>query len=137
VVASEALARGPARSELASALVVPYAPQPAILARAAAFVTHGGAGSVTESLDAGVPLVIVPLSGDQGIQARLVRASGAGLAVERRDLTPASARASLTALLAPDSPERARARQIEDAWRDLDGAARAARAIRERSAEVA
>jgi MGT family glycosyltransferase len=65
-----ALATGAARFNVlgplpSSWLVAPSLPQVALLARAAAAVTHGGNNSVTECLTAGVPMVVLPLSTDQ------------------------------------------------------------------------
>jgi UDP:flavonoid glycosyltransferase YjiC (YdhE family) len=104
-------------------------PQRALLARAAAFVTHGGANSVAEALDAGVPPIVVPLSGDQGLQARIVEACGAGLGLERAGVGDATAAAALARAMAPDGSLVAGARRIRDAWRGVDGALVAARAI--------
>ena len=42
------------------------------LQRAAAFVTHGGMNSVSESLRMGVPMVTVPQMGEQEIVSRRV-----------------------------------------------------------------
>ncbi len=44
-----------------NAVACRYVPQLAVLARASALVTHGGANSVMEAIAAGVPLLIVPL----------------------------------------------------------------------------
>ena len=52
------------------------------LAGAAAFVTHGGAGTTLAALAAGVPMAVLPVSADQPLNARLVAAHGAGLAFE-------------------------------------------------------
>ena len=49
---------------------------------AAAMVSHGGAGSVRTALASGLPLVVMPLFGDQPHNARAVAAAGAGIAVE-------------------------------------------------------
>lgn len=57
-------------------------PQADVLREAAAVVGHGGFGTTTGALRAGVPQVVVPLfSADQAINARHVAAAGAGLAV--------------------------------------------------------
>jgi zeaxanthin glucosyltransferase len=56
-----------------------YAPQPAILQRSAAFVTHGGANSVMEAIQAGVPMLISPMCNDQFHQAYFVERTGIGL----------------------------------------------------------
>ena len=65
-----ALATGAARINVlgplpSSWLVAPSLPQVALLARAAAAVTHGGNNSVTECVTAGVPMVVLPFSTDQ------------------------------------------------------------------------
>ncbi len=63
-------------------IVVNYAPQRAVLERAALTVCHSGNNTVLESLASGVPVVAVALNGDQyGVAARLER-SGAGKRME-------------------------------------------------------
>jgi UDP:flavonoid glycosyltransferase YjiC (YdhE family) len=59
-----------------------WVPMADALARAAAFVTHGGAGTTLAALAAGVPMAVLPISADQPLNARLVAAHGAGLALE-------------------------------------------------------
>ncbi|MEV6488001.1 glycosyltransferase, partial [Actinoplanes sp. NPDC051633] len=51
-----------------------------VLPRAAAFVHHGGAGSVLGGLAAGVPQLVTPGAGDRRHNARLLAERGAGLA---------------------------------------------------------
>ncbi len=59
-------------------IVVHNAPQLAVLERTTATFCHGGTNTVLESLAAGVPVLAMPLAGDQfGSAARLVRC-GAG-----------------------------------------------------------
>ncbi|HEV7760504.1 MAG TPA: nucleotide disphospho-sugar-binding domain-containing protein [Acidimicrobiales bacterium] len=59
-------------------VVVPRAPLPALIRRAAAVVCDGGDATVAEALSFGVPLVVAPLIADQPIVAgQLVRASAA------------------------------------------------------------
>jgi hypothetical protein len=52
----------------------------AVLAHASAAVGHGGAGTTLSGLAAGVPLVVVPLFGDQPFNAVRVAVAGAGVA---------------------------------------------------------
>ena len=52
-----------------------------VLARANVAVSHGGFGTTLGAVAAGVPLVVVPLFGDQPDSARRVEAVGAGVAV--------------------------------------------------------
>jgi UDP:flavonoid glycosyltransferase YjiC (YdhE family) len=46
-------------------LLVPYTPQIEILKRADLFITHAGMNSVNEAIHYGVPIITLPLSGDQ------------------------------------------------------------------------
>ena len=67
-----------------------WVPMDQMLAGAAAFVTHGGAGTTLAALAAGVPMAVLPVSADQPLNARLVAARGAGLALaEAAALRPA------------------------------------------------
>ncbi len=59
-------------------LVVGYAPQLELLARAALTITHAGLNTVLESLSSGVPMIAIPVGNDQpGVAAR-VKWLGAG-----------------------------------------------------------
>ncbi|MFO0799269.1 MAG: glycosyltransferase [Gemmataceae bacterium] len=64
---------------------VTYAPLDVLLPRTAAFVHHGGVGSMSQALAAGVPQLVMPLAHDQFDNlARAVRLGvGEGLAVKR------------------------------------------------------
>jgi UDP:flavonoid glycosyltransferase YjiC (YdhE family) len=53
-----------------------------ILEHAALVVCHGGSGTVFGSIDAGVPLVVLPSFSDQFANGRLVERHGVGLTVE-------------------------------------------------------
>jgi UDP:flavonoid glycosyltransferase YjiC (YdhE family) len=56
-----------------------WVPQAKVLAHAAVVVCHGGSGTTLGSLEAGVPLVVVPLFADQPHNAVRVAAAGAGI----------------------------------------------------------
>jgi UDP:flavonoid glycosyltransferase YjiC (YdhE family) len=58
-----------------------WVPQHDVLAHAAAVVCHGGSGSTIGALEAGRPLVVVPLFADQPGNAKRVEAVGAGVSV--------------------------------------------------------
>jgi UDP:flavonoid glycosyltransferase YjiC (YdhE family) len=61
-----------------SPIVVSYAPQLALLARASLCITHGGVNTVMESLRFAVPMIAVPITNDQPAVAARVRWTGAG-----------------------------------------------------------
>ncbi len=107
-------------------LVANYVPQLEILARADAFVTHGGANSVMEGMYSGVPLLVVPLTSDQPLQAELVTRANGGVALAREDVTTGSALTALGRLLEPDGPIRRAVAGIQQAYRANDGARAAA-----------
>jgi zeaxanthin glucosyltransferase len=68
-------------------LVVRYAPQLALLQRAALTIFHGGLNTALESLAHGVPMVAVPVTLDQpGVGARLAW-TGTGTAIPASKLT--------------------------------------------------
>jgi UDP:flavonoid glycosyltransferase YjiC (YdhE family) len=52
------------------------------MSHAAAMVCHGGSGTVTMGLAAGVPMAVVPLFADQPYNAQSIAAIGAGIALE-------------------------------------------------------
>lgn len=64
-----------------------YVPQLEVLQRADVFVTHGGMNSSSEGLYFGVPLVVIPVMGDQPVIAKRVEELGAGLQLDRKQLT--------------------------------------------------
>ena len=63
-----------------------WAPQRFVLSRASLFLTRGGLNSVSESLLAGVPLLVFPQIGEQQLVATQVRDAGAGLIMSERGL---------------------------------------------------
>jgi UDP:flavonoid glycosyltransferase YjiC (YdhE family) len=83
------------------ALVVAWAPQPAVLAHPATrlFVSHGGMGSTHEGLSAGVPILCLPFSGDQPTVAAQLVSRGLGLALQPTRLRVAELLATLRRLL--------------------------------------
>jgi UDP:flavonoid glycosyltransferase YjiC (YdhE family) len=58
-----------------------WLPFPSVFPVSAGVVHHGGAGTVMTALAAGTPQLVVPGAGDRRVNAELVAARGAGLAV--------------------------------------------------------
>jgi UDP:flavonoid glycosyltransferase YjiC (YdhE family) len=69
----------------ANVRVEAWVPQRDVLPHVAALVCHGGSGTVTGALAAGIPLVVVPLGADQPENARRIAAAGAGIALPKPD----------------------------------------------------
>ncbi|MEB3370813.1 macrolide family glycosyltransferase [Saccharopolyspora mangrovi] len=67
-------------------------PQPAVLRRAAAFVSHAGMNSTMESVHAGVPLVAVPQMPEQAANAARAEELGLGVKLDTDTVTAAELR---------------------------------------------
>lgn len=99
-----------------------FVPHSRVLRKSACAVTHGGMGATQKALAAGVPVVAVPFGRDQMEVARRVQASGAGLRLPSRRLSPARLRAAV--LDAMD--RRPAAQELARALAAAGGAPRAA-----------
>jgi MGT family glycosyltransferase len=125
-----ALSNADARKLPGQPLVVRYAPQRTLLARAALTIAHGGLNTVLDSLSFGVPLVVVPVTHEQpGIAAR-VAWSGAGRVVPLRRVTLERLRDAVTEVLRGESFGRAAGR-VQASIQAAGGVARAADIIEE------
>ncbi len=69
-------------------VVVPYAPQLEVLAKAALTLTHAGLNTVLDSLSQGVPLVAVPITYEQPAIASRIRWCGVGCVTKMAALEP-------------------------------------------------
>ncbi|HEY3872211.1 MAG TPA: glycosyltransferase [Actinocrinis sp.] len=74
-------------------------PHDALFDRCAAVVTHCGWGSVSRALVRGLPLVLVPISGDQPYIAARCADLGVGVALEPETVTAAELRDAVRAVL--------------------------------------
>ncbi|MER6382157.1 macrolide family glycosyltransferase [Streptomyces sp. NPDC001250] len=105
----------------------------AVLEHAKAFVTHGGMGSVMDSLSAGVPMVMVPHSPLDRPTGRRVTDLGLGEVIAPEDLTAEGLRDAVVKLLS-DTETSARARGMQDPVRRAGGAVRAADVLEQSAA---
>ena len=106
-------------------VIVDYAPQLAVLARAAVTVSHAGNNTVLESLSCAVPVIAVAMNGDQyGVAARLEHC-GAGERIDAKRLTAPAFRDAISRLLR-DPSYKARAATIQASLARAGGERRAA-----------
>ena len=68
--------------------VAGWIPQDEVLPRCDAVITHGGYGTVSAVLRHGLPLVVVPISADQPLNARRCSELGVGTTVAADERTP-------------------------------------------------
>jgi len=106
-------------------IALPYVPQLALLPRAAAMITHGGANSVMEALSFGVPLLVTPICNDQPHNAHFVEQSGAGIRLDLEHASASACRAALRALIEA-GPQREAAARVATSYAARDGAVIAA-----------
>jgi MGT family glycosyltransferase len=76
----------------ANFLLAAYAPQLEVLQKSQAFVSHGGMNSIMESLYYGMPLVVLPQTPEQKMNARRIIELGLGAAFDLNNLTAESLR---------------------------------------------
>lgn len=97
-----------------NALVVPYAPQPEVLARAALCITHAGLNTAQEALTHGVPMVAIPVTNDQpGVAARILYTK-TGEVVTLDQLNAESLRLAVIKLLTESSYQK-QAKRLQQA----------------------
>jgi zeaxanthin glucosyltransferase len=106
-------------------LVVGYAPQVDLLARAALTITHAGLNTVLDSMTNGVPVVAVPITYEQPAIARRIEWAGAGQTIALNRLTPDRLREAASAVL-EHREYRAAAQRIAGSIRTAGGTRRAA-----------
>jgi rhamnosyltransferase subunit B len=96
-----------------------YLPFSRILPRAAAFVHHGGIGSVAQALKAGVPQLIVPWGIVQFDNAARVEALGVGRKLRLQTITAERLGGELTGLLGSHAI-RSRCNEVASLMRKSD-----------------
>ncbi|WJD83828.1 macrolide family glycosyltransferase [Priestia megaterium] len=105
-----------------------YVPQLEILQQADVFITHGGMNSSSEGLYFGVPLVVIPVMGDQPIVANRIEELGAGLQLNRQELDAITLRNTTKQVLS-NSSFKERSLEIGKSLRDSGGYNKAVEAI--------
>ena len=107
-----------------------YIPHDVVFPKARALITHGGWGTVGRALTHGLPMLVIPLFGDQLLNSKLVERAGVGRRLPLDKATPEAIRVELRALLADDAM-RARSQRIAADLQQLKADQVAARALEE------
>lgn len=116
-------------SDIASdMIVVDYAPQRKLLGRASLAITHAGLNSVMEALAARVPLLAIPITGDQFSVGSRIVCSGTGEVLRADGCDSAAISIAVRRILSRDT-YRQRASLIADAIERTRGAAYAAEIV--------
>lgn len=97
--------------------VTRWLPQDAVLPHCDAVITHGGYGTVSAALRNGLPLVIVPISADQPLNAARCHELGVSRTLAADERTPDHVRAAIVDVLTDPRYRRAAQRVASDAAR--------------------
>ncbi|GKS13428.1 glycosyl transferase [Paenibacillus chitinolyticus] len=119
----------------ANFIVKPYVAQLDILQHTDVFITHAGMNSTSEALYYNVPLVMIPLTSDQPLVANRVQELGAGIALDKHNLSPAVLREALAEVLS-NPLYKQQACLIGESLRQAGGYKRAADMIMNHFAKV-
>jgi MGT family glycosyltransferase len=92
-----------ARSLPGSPLVVKYAPQLEVLAKASLTITHGGMNTVLDALSCGVPLVAIPITFEQPGTAARIRWTETGEVLSLSQLNASRLRTAVQRVLGEET----------------------------------
>lgn len=84
--------------------------------KALAFFSHAGMGGTTESLHFGVPVVALPILGDQPANAAAIEESGLGVQISVTELSKDNLVAAFKQVLEPRFQDKVK--QLQRAWHD-------------------
>jgi MGT family glycosyltransferase len=76
-----------------------HVPQLAVLKQASLFITHGGMNSVSEAMTCGVPMVVIPFTSDQPVNAAQVERLNLGKVLSPKSVTAKSLKAAAQAAI--------------------------------------
>jgi UDP:flavonoid glycosyltransferase YjiC (YdhE family) len=111
----------PAGAVTSRVLAYDWLPQVPLMTHVDAVVSHGGYGTIMTALSAGAPVLSIPLPMlDNRTNAKRLADTGAGLMIERSDLTPERVRDELERLLSTEF--RSKAADVKSAIEALPGA---------------
>ena len=97
-----------------------YIPQSLLLPRCAALINVAGLNSVRSAFEHGLPLVLLPLMGEQAFNAERCEALGLARVFDARTVTPEAVRTAVRVVLA-DPSYRANAERVRDTIATMPG----------------
>jgi UDP:flavonoid glycosyltransferase YjiC (YdhE family) len=112
-----------------------FIPFSEVLPRSAAVIYHGGIGTASQAMAAGIPQLVIPFAFDQPENARLIKDLGIGDMLSPTDYTAENVAERLRPLL--DGPARGKAQEIAQRVRGTSGLKQAADAVIDLVAGVA
>ncbi|KAK5643196.1 hypothetical protein RI129_007041 [Pyrocoelia pectoralis] len=83
-----------------------------------AFITHGGIFGISEALHCGVPMIIIPMFGDQHGNAKSVEENGGGIYLSYENLSEEVIYDALTTVLDPKFNMKAKAKELGARFKD-------------------
>lgn len=116
-------------------IVKPYIAQLDMLQHTDVFITHAGMNSTSEALYYNVPLVMIPLTSDQPLVANRVQELGAGITLNKHNLSTTDLREALAEVLS-NPLYKQQAYLIGESLRQAGGYKRAAEMIMNHFAKV-
>jgi len=112
-------------------IVRPYVPQPDLLARASVFISHGGMGGISEAMHYGVPMLLLPKTIEQQLNARRIHKLGAGIDTRAEQDVPATVLKEETSKLLANPSFKQNAQKIGDSFSQTGGVGAAVDAVEE------
>jgi len=100
--------------------IAQFIPQSALLPHCDLVVHHGGLSTVTGTLNAGLPMVVIPISADQPYNAACCAALGVGVVIEPGERSTEAIREAVRHVLA-DPTYRQKAERLRDEMAALPG----------------
>jgi MGT family glycosyltransferase len=105
-----------------------YIPQSLLMGHCDLVISHGGAGTVLATLNAGLPIINIPIGADQPYNAERCVAMGAGITVPPEERAAEAIRAAVRAVLG-DPAYRASAQRVRDEMAAMPGPEHAVRLL--------
>jgi MGT family glycosyltransferase len=110
--------------------VAQYVPQLQVLREADLFITHGGMNSINEAVSFGVPMIVVPNTIEQSVNAARIEELKCGLYLDHAELTVESLKTAVIQILTDPTASSGLSRLL-DSFQEAGGTALAADVIEE------